>query len=165
MDNMPQLFILYNWRNAHPEFKAKLKQARKDRAFYFEDRAIEAVEEAEGASRDDIAALKMQFDGYSKLAEKGNPEQFAAKPQVLHGGGGPATIVIHTGIHRDSTTEIEVNNEKICISGRPESGVRRVYEEAERTRVEERKGFGAEVEGLPDVRVEATTEESSKEEI
>lgn len=161
MDNMPPLFIIYNWRETHPEFKSKLKQARRDRAFYFEDKAIEAVKEAEGAAKEDIPSLKLRLDGFTKLAEKANPEDFMPKAQALIGGAAPAMIVINTGISRD-VIEIEANDEKICIDRREKNPIRRVDEEAGSD-----KGFGAETDGLPDVLVRGSeaSEESLQEEI
>lgn len=155
LDAMPPLFILYNWRNAHPDFKAKLKQARSDRAFYFEDKAIEALEEAEVSSKDDMAGLKLRLDGYTKLAEKANPESFSPKPQLLHGAAAPAMIVINTGINRE-IIEIEANNEKIRIGGGSEDRPGRVESKV-------KEGIGAEI-GDIDAEYSSGEETSGQEE-
>lgn len=157
MQGMPPLYLIYNWRRSHPDFKNKLKLARKDRASFFEDKMIEVVEEAGGASKDDVAALKLQMDGYNKLAEKGDPETYTPKPQNLLAAHAPAMIVINTGISRD-TIEIEANNERICINQRSEDRLRRVHEESEEEGSESSPSLGSEIGGLPDI--EARVEES-----
>ena len=165
MAQMPPLYLIYNWRRSHPDFKNKLKQARKDRASYFEDKMIEVVDSAKDAGKDDVAALKLQMDGYNKLAEKGDPETYTPKPQNLLAAHAPAMIVINTGISRD-TIEIEANNEKIRINQRSENGLRTVEEESGKSGSES-PSIGSEVGGLPDIPARAEEkgeQEKSKEE-
>lgn len=142
MERMPPLYLIYNWRRTHPDFKKKLSMARKDRASYFEDKMIEVVGRAENAGKDDVAALKLEMDGYNKLAEKGDPETYTPKPQNLLAANAPVMIVINTGINRD-TINIEANNEKIRIDQRSENGLRGVQEESIREDGEDNTISGA----------------------
>lgn len=156
MSGMPALYLMYNWRRTHPDFRKKLQLARKDRASYFEDKLIEVVTEAAGASKDDVAALKLQMDGYNKLAEKGDPETYTPKPQNLLAANAPAMIVINTGINRE-VIEIEANNEKIRIDTGPEDRLRRVHGESESEEADAcssgSTGHGREEGRLPDIEV------------
>ncbi len=142
MEGTPQLHTIYNWRRLHPDFKKKLTDCKKDRAEYFHDKAVQALLDADGVSKEEVPAAKLQFDGWLKLAEKGNPEEYNPKPQVLQGGAAPAMIVINTGINREPLT-VEVNNEQeICIDREPESGLRDIHGEQESGRSE---NIGAEI--------------------
>lgn len=129
-DNMPAYSTVSNWRNLFPDFDAMMKQARRDRAEYYHDKAVEALEGAEGAGREELPAAKLQVEGFMKLAEKGNPEAFNPKQNVLQNANAPTMIVINTGINREPIN-IEVNNEKIRIDQRPEDGLRGVSERGE----------------------------------
>ena len=144
MPGLPPLYILYNWRRYHPDFKKNLEIAKKDRAEYFHDKAVQALIDAEGATKEEVPGAKLQFDGFLKLAERGNPEAFNSKPQVLQGAIAPAMIVINTGINREPTT-IEVNNEEICISGRDENELRGVHGDKGSGREEVIEAIGAEI--------------------
>ena len=110
MESMPALHTLYNWRASNPEFKKKTIQAKKERAEYYHDRAAALVEEAQHLTKDDVPANKLAIDSFIKLAEKGSPEEFAAKPQLLQTQVAPAMIVINTGINREPVT-VEVQHE------------------------------------------------------
>lgn len=144
MAAFPPLHVIFNWRNYHPDFKQKLKDAKKDRAEIFHDKAVKELKEAEGISKDDVAAAKFRMDGYIKLAEKGDPEAYTPKPQLLQGGAAPAMIVINTGISREPIT-IEGEYEKICTDQRESDGLRGVHEESGRD--EGSGSIGAELHG------------------
>jgi len=110
MEGMPALHLMYTWKGHNPEFAMKMKQAKKDRAEYHMDRAAELLEGASELEKDDVSANKLAIDGFIKLAEKGNPEEFQPKPQLLQTQIAPAMIVINTGISREPIT-VEVPRE------------------------------------------------------
>lgn len=144
IEGMPQLHTMYQWRRYHPDFRKHMSDAKKDRAEYFHDKAVEALRDSAGASKEEVPGAKLQFDGFIKLAERGNPEEYNAKPQMLQQSAAPAMIVINTGINREPTT-IEVNNEEICISEGSQDSIQSVPE-AERTgREEVIEAVGAEI--------------------
>lgn len=96
---MPPLHLIYKWKNIHPDFADRIKKAKGDRAEYYHDKAVAALDKADGSSKDEVPGLKLQFDGYLKLAEKNNPEEYAAKPDKV-AGAGTTVIMINTGINR-----------------------------------------------------------------
>lgn len=146
MDQFPNLHIIYNWQNHYPDFKMKMKQAKKDRAEYFHDKAVGVLEDADGISKEEVPGAKLQFDGFLKLAEKGNPDAYNPKPQQLIGGAAPAMIIINTGINRDSPITVETTSEEICVNKRSSDGLRRVYGQTRET--EAGASIGAEISGL-----------------
>lgn len=147
MEGMPKLHAIYGWRSGHPDFKKALVEAKKDRAEYFHDKAVAALQSAEGAAKEEVPAAKLQFDGWLKLAEKGNPEEYNPKPQMLQGGAAPAMIVINTGINREPTTVEVINEERLCTNRETENTTESVVKEAEIGSGEVEESLGAEIRG------------------
>jgi len=104
MDGLPSLHLLYKWRNLHPDFKKRLDEARGDRADYYHDKAEAALEDVD--EKEDVPVGKLKFDGYMKLAEKGNPTQYGARPPGDKIGA--LQIIVNTGIIRDDPVTVEV---------------------------------------------------------
>jgi len=129
---MPPLYLIYQWLNRHPEFKKKAADARRDRATFFHDEAVREL--GETADREDVPVGKFKFDGYMKLAEKGNPDEYGQKTAAL-GQMAPTMIVINTGINRDEPITVEG-----VYDGQGSDGARR------RESSEQRWPLGAEVE-------------------
>jgi len=112
LKGMPPLHLIYRWRNAHPDFSQKLKAAKHDRADYFHDKAVEVLEKSDGFTKDEAPMTKLRFDGYLKLAEKNNPEEYTDKNKQV-AGSSTTVIMIDTGIRRHETIiEGEVLDEK-----------------------------------------------------
>ena len=107
MADMPSLTLICAWKRNHPDFAKLLQDAKKDRAEYCRDKAQEVLEQADN---DNIKVDKLKFDGYLKLAEKDNPEEYG-KSKAGEGSGG-VTIVVNTGIVR-SEPDIVVEATKI----------------------------------------------------
>lgn len=103
-EGMPPLHVIYRWRSYHPDFAEKIKKAKLDRAEFYHDKAASILETASRATKDDVPAIKLQFDGYLKLAEKNNPEEYQAKPAQV-AGAGTTVIMINTGINRRAITD------------------------------------------------------------
>lgn len=143
MRGMPPTSTIYRWKATVSEFAAMYKQARKDRAEYYHDMAVDALEDARDASKDDVPALKLRFDGHLKLAEKNSPDDFSPKQQQLQNGAAPTMIVINTGIDRSTPLTVETTHEEICIDQRSEDRLRGTYEGSK-----EKRSLGAEIEGL-----------------
>lgn len=106
---MPNLHLIYAWKNFHPDFKLALKEAREDRADYFHDKAVDAVDEV--AEKDDVPVGNFKFNSYMKLAEKNSPDRYGNKVQHSGAGGGALQIVVNTGIIRDKEQPITVEND------------------------------------------------------
>lgn len=146
LDQMPQLHVIYKWREIHPDFGKRLKQARADRADFYHDKAEHAVERVE--DKDDVPVGKFKFDAYMKLAEKGNPSQYGQQRSIE--GPGALQIIVNTGIVRDDPVTVEVIDEESKSSGREQQLV-----------VETSRGRG---EDFETIRGTKASKESDKEE-
>jgi len=119
MDGMPSIHTLYVWRNAYPDFAVKLKSARKDRADRYYEKAVEALEDPHITTKDDVPAAKFKFEGYMKLAEKGNPDDYGQQTKVVGDASAPLQIIVQTGILREQLEEpiiVENENEEVQSS-------------------------------------------------
>jgi len=174
--NMPPLHSIYAWKKAHPDFAKNMKAARKDRASYHHDKAIDILEDNDKIEKEDVPGLKFQFDSYMKLAERGSPDEYAAQPKQL-AVQTPATIIINTGINREPVTiEGEVHGQRSKITTddsetedgeRRErkadfaSGIRKAEQDARRL---ERESEEARAEEDSTEGIETSYKEESKEE-
>lgn len=101
MEGMPSLHVILSWRSRHPDFAKAMKVAEYDRAAVFHDKAVAVLDADDYDSKDELNKAKFKFDGYLRLAEKGDPNKYAAKPTtVLAGGSAAPTIIVNTGIRR-----------------------------------------------------------------
>lgn len=138
MPGMPQKHLIFRWRDFHPDFAARLKKARIDRATIHHEKAIAVLEESDTIEKDEVPRQKFRFDSYMKLAERAAPEEFGQQTKVQHENAAPTMIVINTGINRDEPITLEgVCNEKEDSDGeRHENAIGRTSQ------------IGAEIEGL-----------------
>lgn len=107
--NLPSRSVIYGWMEAHPDFQEKVKRAKANRAEYHRDKAEEILENADEFT---VKVDKLKFDGYMKLAEKGDPATYAPGGNKGGGSAGPIQIVVQTGISREEPVTVEVNNER-----------------------------------------------------
>lgn len=163
---MPKLHQIYAWRQRHPDFAESLKQARKDRATYFHDKAVDVLEESDTIDKDEVSREKFRFDSFMKLAERGSPDEYAQQTKVHNTGAAPTMIVINTGIDREDPVTIDMEyldgEQESTNVGRQLGGPRKVTRIG--AEVEESAGEGI-VEGESRaVEEEGNQEESSKKE-
>lgn len=148
--------VLYAWLSVFPEFKGRYLEARKQRADFHMDRALDLSESAIGAHKNDIPGLKLAVETHKWAAEKSDPMRFA-KPKEESDNVGAITINLVTGVmDKPAPTNIVVDqfgNFKGFNNGSEEgtgdSGVWEGGESSERTetielsrdrwRVEERR--------------------------
>jgi len=129
--DMPPRHLIFAWRNTHPDFARNLKNARRDRATYFNDKAIAVLEDSGKIDREDVPEAKFKFDSYMRLAERGSPDEYAAQPKTAMVQT-PATIIINTGINRQPVTiegEVYDGPTTITSDGETEDGERREREQ------------------------------------
>jgi hypothetical protein len=107
MEAMPALHAIYRWKEVHPDFAKKLKAARKDRATYFHDKAVDILEESDKIDKDEVSRDKFRFDSFLKLAERGAPTEYGQQTQLALGSNAPTMIVINTGINREDPVTFE----------------------------------------------------------
>lgn len=99
--NMPSYHVILSWAAIHKDFGRALERAKQDRATVYHDKAVEILEKDDYLDKDSLNNAKFKFDGFVKLAEKGNPDAYAAKPTTVVAGGSAApTIIVNTGITR-----------------------------------------------------------------
>lgn len=97
-EGYPSYGQLSNWRRKFPWFDKKLRQARKDRAEYFFDKALEEIEQTH-AERDVINKAKVVSEFYKNAAKLTDPESFTDKVEV-GGNIGVQIAAVETGVRR-----------------------------------------------------------------
>lgn len=100
MKGMPSYPILCRWRREHPEFQEAIKQAYADRAEMYHDKAIQAVEDENVLTQEDIAKAKLQVDTYKWAAGVGNADRFGNRTKISGDPNAPLQLLIETGIRR-----------------------------------------------------------------
>lgn len=98
MENMPNQHRVYAWMAIYPEFKARYKEARKQRADYHADKVVDIAERAEMSHKDSIPGLKLAADLHKWAAEKQDPESYGPPKDSGKGGGNSINITLHTGV-------------------------------------------------------------------
>ena len=91
---------IYSWMRTRTDFRDLMKGARESRAFHFEEKAIQAAEDAKGDSSEEVAAQRLKSETYKWAAEVNNRETFGRQVKSV-GEVGPTTIIINTGISRE----------------------------------------------------------------
>lgn len=91
----PSASVLYSWARKHPDFGDALNMAREDRAEYYHDKVLEAVEEL--VDKEDVPVTKEKVAAYKWAAEKGNPSRYGKGSSADIAGN--VTIIVDTGIH------------------------------------------------------------------
>lgn len=108
LEGMPPVAAFYKWMRDYPEFRTKMELARKARAEFYADQAIET---ARSADDDTVQADRLRVDTYKWAAEVNDRETYGKQTKVT-GNTGPTVIFIDTGI-KDSVDEaIDVTPEK-----------------------------------------------------
>lgn len=111
--NMPSYSQFASWRRFHPELDIAYKQAVKDRAEAFIEKAVTEVELA-SADRDSIGLAKLKSDLYKYISKVGDPSSFTER-QHVQAEVAVTGYVIETGIrrpgdpgfNRDETRELD----------------------------------------------------------
>jgi hypothetical protein len=92
---MPPLDAIFRWRRDHPEFDAQIREAKRMRAEYFEEKAIEAAEEAKEST---AKASRLKFDAYSWGAEVNDRSQYGKQTKVTGDPSQPIAFTVVTGV-------------------------------------------------------------------
>ena len=128
LPNAPAIGVILHWRRTVKVFAMMWRQAIKDRAEIYHDRAIAVLENLDqdmelsederdqeedrafndpeakfkdkrkkGGGSEKLEVAKFKFASYIKLAEKGDPDRYTARPEKTVNTG-PTTIMINTGL-------------------------------------------------------------------
>lgn len=91
--------LVVRWRREHPEFAEALKEARRDRAEVYHDRALQI---AEASTEENAKRARIQIDTNKWAAEKANPAEFGNQTKVVGDSTQPISFVVNTGVRRAS---------------------------------------------------------------
>lgn len=101
-DGMPPLEVLSHWQRMDRMFAEELKIARRERAEFYHDQAMDiATKAAHGMHKDEVPAASLAAKIYQWGAEKAKPDSYGAK--VTHEGSETKPIlmrIVNTGISR-----------------------------------------------------------------
>jgi len=78
---MPRYGVLADWRRRHPEFKRLLLDARRDRAEWFIQKALDEVERS-GVDRDEINLAKVRSEMYKYMSKVDDPDSYSERTTV-----------------------------------------------------------------------------------
>ena len=96
MDNMPSITRMRSWMTIYPEFRARVMDARVQRAEAFADRALDIALTVK--HKDDVPAAKLAIDMLKWRAEKADPDQYGTKKETVGPQTASINITLHTGV-------------------------------------------------------------------
>lgn len=99
---MPPYNIYLKWKREHPHFAKDLEEARKDRAEFMRDRALDL---AEDATENDAQSSRLKVDTFKWAAGVDDQNRYSPKAKVEGTVSMPVQIVIATGIDRTPLPE------------------------------------------------------------
>ena len=88
-----------NWKYRYPDFAEGIREAKKDAAQVWAEKAVEAAELDVG-DKIDLDANKLKVQTYQWMAEKLNPSEFGKQTKITGDVTQPLTLVVNTGIQR-----------------------------------------------------------------
>lgn len=86
------------WRRESEEFRTALLNAKKDRAEFFHD---EAIEKARSQAKTAFGDKKLEISTLQWAAERGDAENFGSKTTIRGDKDAPLGFIIDTGIRRE----------------------------------------------------------------
>lgn len=105
LPGFPPVQIIRSWRRHNSEFEELIQIAKKDRAEYFQEKALDAV--ANVQSKDDASAAKVKLEAYRWAASVDDPDTFGNKTKISGDPNAPLTLMIDTGIRRLTDPPLE----------------------------------------------------------
>jgi hypothetical protein len=118
IEGLPDITTLHHWKNKNHEFAKNLREARRDRANIFYDKAVQEIDR-DIFTKDEASIANTKFNAFLRLAEKDSPEEFGEiKPQT--GQTVPTVIIVNTGIDR-SPEIIDTTSREIVVNGEEKS--------------------------------------------
>jgi len=95
----PPASIIYGWRSLHPDFKEKMQEARRDRAEYHRDCAVEIAEGTE--CKEEVNVNRLKIDTHKWAAAKDDPARYESNIKVeQHHTGQVGFFALRTGVPR-----------------------------------------------------------------
>lgn len=100
--------------NAHPEYKSALDEARRENADKLADEALhiaDALAEADGVTREQIAVAKERIDVRKWLATVNHPDRYQQNKN------GPTVVLNINALHLDALRKVSKANAGTVIEG------------------------------------------------
>jgi len=111
---LPSIEAIYNWRRTHPDFKEKLLDAKRDRAEYYRDLAIEIADTTE--TKEESITNRLKIDTYRWAAEKDDPASFGTNVKVdTHHSGAVGFYALRTGVPREVENILPQEEESVTL--------------------------------------------------
>lgn len=115
LPDMPPLHVISHWQRTDRMFAEELKIARRERAEFYHDQAMEIAKKAANREfgKEDVPGVTLAANLYKWGAERANPEHYGNK--VTHEGSTERPIlmrVINTGINRAAKPDVVVVDKK-----------------------------------------------------
>lgn len=109
-EGMPPVRVIFRWMVDHPEFRAKIAEAKKVRAIYYHDMLMQLARKKRVSAKD-VAWLRLKKDILQWGAEVGDPSEYGKQTKITGDATQPLTIVVNTGIQRaEDEKPIEVQS-------------------------------------------------------
>ena len=96
---MPSYSVFCRWRRKHPHITEQLEEARRDRAEFHRDQAVEEARKADGDNPIEGPRLRIETH---KWAAGVDDARFSPRAKVEATISAPTQIIVHTGIDRTS---------------------------------------------------------------
>ena len=112
---LPPMSVVYRWKELHPDFVARLKAARIDRAEYYRDMAVLTAEDTE--TKDEATVNRLKVDTYKWAAAKDDPAKFEnnLKVDTKHSGQ-VGFFALRTGVpHNEGEKELTEGKDGLII--------------------------------------------------
>lgn len=88
-----------NWKYRYPDFAEGIREAKKDAAQIWAERAIE-LSEQEPIDKIQLESIKLQVSTHQWMAEKLNPAEYGKQTKITGDAAQPLTLVVNTGIRK-----------------------------------------------------------------
>lgn len=115
--DMPAYSTLCRWKRQHPEIEDILEMARRDRAEYLRDEALEKADEA--SDKNDTPAAALKYEARKWAAGVDHAGRYGTKNKV-DVALAATMLVVDTGIRRDERPVEELHGKDITQTTAPE---------------------------------------------
>ena len=101
-NSFPSMHTIYHWMKRYPDFKESVQEARRDQGDFLFDKVLAEAYNADNLAKDDVPAATLKVNTLKWAAEKRNPDAYVQKTKISGDPSAPLTIVVDTGIRRES---------------------------------------------------------------
>jgi len=108
--DMPPYYMILQWRRKNKDFEQALANARRDRADFYHEEAIDTAMSlpSEATEKEYVAASRTKIDTLMKASERENPEKYNVKQKGVEVNVAAQTVVYETGVPPSKYNEKDV---------------------------------------------------------